>query len=113
MYPTALPNFMYSMVYMTTGDEAEARRIVRHLVEEGLVACGNIFPIRSIYRWQGQLQEESEVAVIMKTMGSLVEKAVSEIRRLHSYDVPCIVSYAVETGLESYLSWIEESTSSE
>jgi periplasmic divalent cation tolerance protein len=100
------------MVYMTAGDEEEARRIVHHLVETGLVACGNIFPIRSIYRWKGDVQEEAEAAVIMKTRSELVEMVIQEVRRLHSYEVPCVVSYAMEAGLPSYLSWIDEATSS-
>lgn len=103
---------MYSMVYMTAGDREEAGRIVRALVEARLVACGNILPIESIYRWRGKLVEESEVAVIMKTKKDLVQRALEEIRRLHSYEVPCAVAYPMETGLDSYLAWIEETTSS-
>lgn len=103
---------MHSMVYMTAGSQDEARRIVRHLVEAGLVACGNIFPIHSIYRWEGEVQEEAEVAVIMKTRSLLVDRIIQEVRKLHSYEVPCVVSYAMEAGLQSYLAWIDESTSS-
>jgi periplasmic divalent cation tolerance protein len=99
------------MVYMTVSDEEEALRIVHNLVKEGLVACGNIFPIRSVYRWKGEVQDEREVAVIMKTRASLVERVIREVRELHTYDVPCIVAYRMETGLGSYLSWIDESTS--
>ncbi len=52
-----------------------------------------------------------EVAVIMKTRSSLVERAISEVKGMHSYEVPCVVSYGMEKGLESYLAWIEDSTS--
>ncbi len=102
---------MYAMLYMTAGSEEEARRLVRHLVDERLVACGNIFPIRSIYRWEGQVTEEAEAAVIMKTRTSLVPRAMEELQRLHSYDVPCVVSYAMERGLEPYLAWVDDVTS--
>ncbi|MFQ5986015.1 MAG: divalent-cation tolerance protein CutA [Thermoplasmata archaeon] len=102
---------MYAMLYLTAGTEAEARSIVLRLVEEGLVACGNIFPIRSIYRWKGQIAEQREVAVIMKTRRERVEQAIAAAREAHSYDVPCVVAYAMETGSEEYLRWIDESTS--
>ncbi|MFQ5552995.1 MAG: divalent-cation tolerance protein CutA [Thermoplasmata archaeon] len=102
---------MYAMLYMTTRTEAEARSIVLSLIEEGLVACGNIFPIRSIYRWKGAIEEEREVAVIMKTRRERVEQAIAAAREAHSYDVPCVVAYAMETGSQDYLRWIDEATS--
>lgn len=106
--PSAL---MYSMIYTTVGSEEEAVMIVERLVEVGLVACGNIFRIRSIFRWEGRTQDEPEVAVIMKTRASLVERVRDEIRRLHSYEVPCIASYSMEGGLPEYLAWVDEVTS--
>jgi periplasmic divalent cation tolerance protein len=102
---------MYAMLYMTAGSEEEARTIVHRLVQEGLVACGNIFPIRSIYRWKGAIEEEAEVAVIMKTRRELVEPAMAAAREGHSYEAPCIVAYTMEAGSEDYLRWIDESTS--
>ncbi len=100
------------MVYMTAGSEEEAAAIVVRLVEAGLIACGNIFRIRSIYKWEGRTQDEAEAAVIMKTRSSLVEKVREEIRRLHSYEVPCIASYSMESGLPEYLAWVDGVTSS-
>lgn len=102
---------MYSMLYMTAETEEEARRLVRHLVERGLVACGNVFPIHSIYRWQGEVTEAAEAAAIMKTRASQVPRAMEELKRLHSYDVPCVVSYAMDRGLDAYLAWIDDVTS--
>lgn len=102
---------MYAMLYMTAASEEEARSIVLRLVEEGLVACGNIFPIRSIYRWKGTIEEEQEVAVIMKTRRGLVDRAISIAQEAHSYEVPCIVAYAMEAASEPYLRWIDEATS--
>ncbi len=99
------------MVYMTAGSEGEAVKIVRQMVEAGLIACGNIFPIRSIYRWKGRTRDEAETAVIMKTRSALVERVTEEIRRLHSYDVPCVATYSMESGLADYLTWIDQSTS--
>lgn len=102
---------MYAMLYMTASSDEEARSIVHHLVEERLVACGNIFPIQSVYRWKGDVREEREVAVIMKTRRELVERAIAAAREAHSYEVPCVVAYAMETGSEDYLRWIDASTS--
>ncbi|MFQ5919738.1 MAG: divalent-cation tolerance protein CutA [Thermoplasmata archaeon] len=102
---------MYAMLYMTVGDAKEARSIVLRLVEDGLVACGNIFPIQSIYRWKGAIEEEKEVAVIMKTRQELVQQAIAVAQKAHSYEVPCVVAYAMETGSEDYLRWIDASTS--
>ncbi len=102
---------MHSMVYMTAGDEEEAKAIVRSLVEDGLVACGNVFPIRSIYRWEGETREETEAGAIMKTRSSLVERVKEEIQRLHSYEVPCVAVYTMDSGLPAYLAWVDESTS--
>ncbi|MDX1534722.1 MAG: divalent-cation tolerance protein CutA [Thermoplasmata archaeon] len=104
---------MYAMLYMTVGNAEEARSIVLRLVEAGLVACGNIFPIQSIYRWKGAIEEEEEVAVIMKTRKDLIEAAIEAAQEAHSYDVPCLVAYAMETGSEPYLRWIDASTSAE
>jgi len=103
---------MYSMIYITAKDEIEAREIAAHLLGERLVACANIFPIKSIYRWKGEVREEGEVAMIVKTRKELVDSAIKEVRRLHSYDVPCIVCYEIVKGHEGYLNWIDEETRS-
>ncbi len=106
-----LAHLMYAMLYMTVGDAKEARSIVLGLVEEGLVAVGHIFPIQSIYRWKGRIEEEQEVAVIMKTRRELIEPAIAAVREAHSYEVPCVVAYEMKTGSEDYLRWIDASTS--
>lgn len=99
-----------SMIYMTTKDLEEGRRIAKALIEAKLVACANFFPISSIYRWKGQLLDDREVAVIMKTRASLVEEATAQARRLHSYELPCIVAYPMEGGLSEYMGWVREET---
>ena len=100
----------YCFVYITTKDESEAKRIGRVLVEEKLVACVNIHPTNSIYRWKGKIQEESEATVLAKTKASLVDEIISRVKELHSYEVPCIISFPIEKGNPDYLQWIEEST---
>ena len=100
----------YRSIYITTEDENEARRIGRTLVEEKLAACVNIHPIQSIYRWEGKIQEEGEIALLVKTTAELVDQVISRVKELHSYEVPCIVSLPIEKGYPDYLRWIEEST---
>jgi len=101
----------YKSVYITAKDEAEAREIGRVLVEEKLAACVNIHPIKSIYRWQGAIEEADEVAMDAKTRAELVDKLIERVKELHSYEVPCIVSLLIEKGNPDYLKWISESTS--
>ena len=100
----------YCVVYITTKDEDEARKIGKTLVEEKLVACVNIHPVNSIYRWEGEIQEESEIAMLVKTKADLVGEVINRVKELHSYQVPCVVSLPIEKGNPDYLRWIEEST---
>ena len=98
------------MLYATTSSEEEAVMIADCLLRKKLVACANIFNIRSLYRWRGEIHDDSEYALIMKTSSSRVKKAIEEAAKLHSYKVPCVVSYAMEDGLPAYLRWIESET---
>ncbi len=100
----------YCSIYITAGDEDEARRIGRTLVEEKLAACVNILPIKSIYRWEGNIEENGEVAMFVKTKAELADQVIDRVKELHSYEVPCIVSLPITKGNPDYLRWIEEST---
>ena len=100
----------YCVVYITTKDESEAKKVGKALVEEKLVACVNIHPVKSIYRWEGEIQEESEIAMFVKTKADLVGEVINRVKELHSYQVPCVVSLPIEKGNPDYLQWIEEST---
>ena len=98
------------MVYITAGDEAEARKIGRTLVEEKLAACVNILPIQSIYRWQEAIEEEAEMAMLVKTRIELADRVIERVKELHSYEVPDIVSLPIEKGNPDYVRWLGEST---
>lgn len=100
----------FCSIYITTANEDEARKIGRTLVEEKLAACANVFPIQSVYRWKGEIREEDEVAMFIKTRASLTDRVIKRVKELHSYEVPCIVSFPIEKGNPDYLRWIEEST---
>jgi periplasmic divalent cation tolerance protein len=89
----------------------EAARIAaRQLVDEQVVACGNIVPaIESIYRWQGKVETSAEVLVIFKTTAAMYPKLEARIRELHSYEVPEIIAFRTTEGLPAYLKWVAES----
>jgi periplasmic divalent cation tolerance protein len=99
-------------VYAVFATAEEAERIGRTMVEERLAACINVFPpIRSIYRWQGAVETADEVAAIFKTSDVTVDALITRIAGLHSYDVPCIVTWPVDKLLGAYADWVEDSTS--
>jgi periplasmic divalent cation tolerance protein len=97
-------------VYAVFANSDEAERIGRTVVEERLAACINIVsPVRSIYRWKGVVETADEVAAIFKTSDGNVDALITRIAGLHSYDVPCIVTWPVEKVLGSYAAWVEDS----
>lgn len=102
-----------SLIYVTTGSEEEARQIAAALVEARLVACANMLPgMKSIYRWQGEIQSDREVVLILKTQTSLVDMVTDKVKELHSYDCPCVVALSIAGGNPAFLDWIGEQTSS-
>lgn len=102
------------VVFITTHDEKEAATLARALIEARLAACVNIINgIRSIYRWQGKVEENAEVLMIVKTRQDLFDPLAERVRELHSYDVPEIIAVPVTRGSEAYLRWINNSTGQE
>lgn len=101
---------MASMVYITAKDMDEASKIANYLLDKRLIACANLFPIRSIYSWKGKIENDDEVAMIIKTTHQNVDRIMKEVKKIHSYDVPCIVSYTVNKGDKDYLDWIRNET---
>ncbi len=100
-----------SVILVTAGSDEEASRIGRTLVEEKLVACVNIIPrIRSIYWWQGEVCDDEEVLLIMKSATSKYPLIQDRIRALHSYEVPEIITFPIVQGLPEYLKWVIHST---
>ncbi len=101
----------YSTIYITTPDHDEAIRIGRTLVEGRLAACANVLGnVTSIYRWDGALCEDGEVALILKTRRDLVDRVVERVLELHSYKCPCVVAWPIENGNAAYLDWIGAET---
>ena len=98
-------------VYITCSDVAEAEGIAKLVVEEEIAACANILPeMKSIYRWQGNVETSQEAVLIFKTKKSLFKKLQHRVEQLHSYDVPCIVSFEIGEGSEAYLEWTEKNS---
>ena len=101
MAPTAL------VVLTTLATDTDARALVTALVAARLVACGTLIPgARSIYRWEGQVTEEAEVVVLLKTDQSKWEALCAAVRERHPYQVPELLALPVERGLDRYLSWL-------
>lgn len=96
-------------VYAVFANSEEAERIGRTVIEERLAACINILgPIRSIYHWNGKLETADEAAAIFKTHHWKADALIERIAALHSYDVPCIVSWPIDKILRSYADWVED-----
>lgn len=99
------------LVYVTAGSKDEALTIARAAVEERLAACANVLsPITSIYWWEGKVQEEGEVSLILKTRADLVPALTQRIKALHSYTCPCVVALPITAGNPDFLAWIDTET---
>lgn len=99
------------VVFITSASEDEAVKIAKAIVEAKLAACVNIVKnIRSIYRWQGRIEDEIEVLMIAKTQKRLFNSLSAKVRELHSYDVPEIIAFPIIDGSEDYLKWLKDST---
>lgn len=97
------------VVLVTAPDPAAAARLATALVEEGLAACGNLLPgLRSIYRWEGKLCDESEALLLLKTARGRFAALEARVRELHPYAVPEILALPVAEGSEPYRRWVED-----
>ncbi len=98
------------MIFITCPSTEKAAEIARACVEARVAACGNIVPaVRSIYRWQGEVQDEAETLLILKSSAEKYEALERLVRETHSYEVPEILAVPVDRGLPAYLAWMGES----
>ena len=94
---------------MTASSKSEAKKIVRSLLEEKLIACANMIDsVSSVFWWQENIKEEKEVLVIMKSHQELFNKVSTRIEELHSYDNPEILALPIVDGSSQYLEWMNK-----
>jgi periplasmic divalent cation tolerance protein len=102
------------VVLTSFASEDDAARVVRALVEERLIACGNLIPgARSLYRWQGQIADQREVVALMKTRKQDWTALLSRLHELHPYEVPECLALRVAAGAPRYMAWLEEALAPE
>lgn len=101
----------FNLIYITTKDKAEARKIGRQLLKERLVACVNIIEgMNSLYWWEDKICDGQEAILIAKTKQSLVKELIDRVKSLHSYSTPCVVSLPILEGNKDYLQWLYKQT---
>ena len=98
----------YSIVIATYPNKEAAKKTAKLLVEERLAACVQLFPIESIYSWEGKIFDENELMLIIKTKTSMFGEVSAYIKKNHSYEVPEIIQIPITNGLPEYLSWIDD-----
>ncbi|SDB47393.1 divalent cation tolerance protein [Desulfonatronum thiosulfatophilum] len=99
------------MVYMTAENLDQAKVIARELIENRLAACVNVLEgMRSMYHWEGSIEESREVVVLAKTREELLPDLTRRVREVHTYDCPCIVSWPLTGGHQPFLDWIGKET---
>lgn len=98
------------IVFCTFPDVPTAGKVVRELVEQRLIACGNIIPqIQSVYRWHNEVESNEEALAMLKLPVEHYPAVEQKVRELHPYEVPEIIAVPVGKGLPGYLNWVSES----
>jgi periplasmic divalent cation tolerance protein len=96
-------------IVTTVATEEDARRLSRELVASGVVACATWYPVRSVYRWQGELHDDPEIQIVCKTTAALAAKAEESLKGAHPYETPQILRLAVRSANETYATWVADS----
>lgn len=95
-------------IYITCQNKKEAKEIGIALIQKRLAGCCNIFPIESIYKWKNKIVKDKEVVLIAKTLKKNFEKIEKEVKKLHSYTIPCILEIPIKRGNLEYLNWLKK-----
>ena len=98
-------------IYTTLPKRRKARQLAKALLKERLVACANIFKIDSVYMWEGELREEGEYGLLLKTTAELYTRVEKRIKELHPYGLPAVISFLIRDGSKEFLEWIASETS--
>lgn len=96
----------FVFIYITNPTKKDARGIAHHLIKKRLIACANIFPINSLYRWEGRICDEKEFVVIAKTTKTKFKKVKTELEKIHPYKIPCIVKIPVSSN-DKFFRWLK------
>lgn len=102
-------NPVYGVVLVTVASLAEGKAIAINLIEAKLAACVNLFPLDSIYLWEGKINQEQEYQLIIKTDLNKFDELRAKIKTLHSYEVPEIIALPIIAGSKIYLDWLGSS----
>ena len=97
-------------IYLTCKDTKEAKKIAIHLLKKRLIACANIFPVKSLYWWKGKLVKDAEVAMLIKAPDKNLNVIEREIKKIHSYTVPCISFIEIHKVNNECGQWINKVT---
>jgi len=101
----------YIVVFITTPPGKGGAKIANFLIRRRLSACVNIVPVvSSIYRWKGKVETARESLLIIKTRGAVLKRLIAEVRKVHPYTVPEIISLPIPAGHKDYLRWVDENT---
>ncbi len=101
---------MQVFFYITAKNKSEAKKIATILVKKKLVACANVFKnIQSFFLWKNNVNNSNEVVIMGKTLQKNQPKVISEVKKIHSYDIPCVVFYKISSGNKEFLNWINKS----
>ncbi|XP_010272941.1 PREDICTED: protein CutA 1, chloroplastic-like isoform X2 [Nelumbo nucifera] len=99
------------VVYVTVPNREAGRKLAESIIKEKLAACVNIVPgIESLYRWQGEIHQDSEELLIIKTREPLLEALTEHVRANHEYEVPEVIALPIKGGSLKYLEWLKNST---
>lgn len=105
---TPLSNTPYSVVLTTAGSEHEAKAIAEALITAELAACVSLFPMQSVYKWEGNVQHEAEWQLVIKTRLDRFDALSTKVKALHSYETPELIALPIATGSAEYLGWMGE-----
>jgi periplasmic divalent cation tolerance protein len=97
------------LVYITNPNKKEAIKIARYLLKKRLIACANVFPVESFYWWKGKIQNEKEFVLIGKALAKNFVKIKKEVKKVHSYLIPCVLKIPVRANKE-FFNWVKTET---